>query len=180
MTLTEVIVYCVLLSLFSIMLFVNLPNRGNATAEDLHEVATEADYALKRLTLEAGNTSATSLTITKSPSGVVFLAANDDGYSNFTYTNAGEIAWKGWVGYFLQGDDLIRVWYPFKSGVARAAVTTAPNPSEMIASESRQVLCDKVTSFSIINAEANLWQFELKLNIDGSQATLTSGAAARN
>jgi hypothetical protein len=180
MTLTEVMVYCTLLSLFSLMLFVNLPNRGNATSEDLRAAASKADTVLEKMTLELGNASATSVTSSKSPTGIMFLSASGDGFTAFQYTTAGELAWHGWVGYFQEGDSLLRVWYPFKSGVARSAVTTTPSPSEMLKVGNRQVMGNGISALTISVPEANLWQIELKLAVDGSETTLVSGAAARN
>lgn len=180
MTLTELTVYCSLLSLFAVMLFVNLPTRGSATSEDLRAATSKGEAVLERLTLELGNASATSVTNSVSPPGIRFLAAAADGFTPFAYTAAGELAYQGWVGYFLDKGRLVRVWLPLGSASARTAVTTTPTASALLQTGKANVVCDDVNAFSVILAEANLWQIELKLNVDGSIATLVSGAGARN
>jgi hypothetical protein len=180
MTLTELIVYCLLLSLFGLMLFLNLPHRTDATTEDMHQAATIASKALARLSLELGNASASSVTQSKTPPGVMFLSANADGYSSFSYLSTGELAWLGWIGYFLDGGKLERVWYPFKAGVVRSAVTSTPVALELLRTGSPQILADGVAGFTVTAQSDNLWQFDLELSIEGSELTLTSGTGARN
>lgn len=180
MTLTEVMVYCVLLSLFCTMLFLTMPNRPNATAEDLEVATARADVALRQLTHELGNASASSVTQLTSPAGVAFLSGNSDGYKAFTYLASGEIGWYGWVAYVLDGGKLKRVWYPFKSPTARASVSTTPAASELLKTGKSEVLCQNVSTFAVTLPEANLWQFEIRLKVGASESTLTSGAGARN
>lgn len=180
MTLTEVMVYCILLSIFSMMVFLNLPQHTNATLVDLHEATTVANKALTRMTLEIGNASASSVSVTASPMGVMFLSGSSDGYGSFGYTSAGELAWRGWVGYFLDSTRLTRVWYPLPAPVARSAVSTPPTPATMLAGGTRTVVCDRVSRFVVSLPEANLWECELTLRVTGSEATLISGAGARN
>ncbi len=181
MTLTEVCVYCTLLSIFALMLFINLPTRGAATSEELRAAVSKADTVLERLTLELGNASANSVTQVKTaPAGLIFLTASIDGFEDFTYTSTGDLAWLGWVGYFQVDDKLVRLYYPFKAGVARSAITSTPTYAEMVKGGSGKVLCDDVSGFNITLPEANLWQFDLQLTVGGSQVTFTSGGGARN
>jgi hypothetical protein len=72
MTLTEVLVYCALLSMFTMLLFISLPTRDSATSEDLRNATSKADAVLERLTLELGNASASSVSHSVSPSGIIF------------------------------------------------------------------------------------------------------------
>lgn len=180
MTLTEVLVYCILLSLFLLLLFINLPTRGSVSSEDLRQAAASADNALERLTKELSNASATSVSSVASPPGVVFLVATNNGASNFTYTTSGELAWRGWVGYFLVDKALVRVWHPLGSAVDRSGVTTTPTYATMVASKKQSKLIGNVGGFTVSLPEANLWQFDLKMSVKGNITTVTSGAAARN
>lgn len=180
MTLTEVCVYCTLLSLFALMLFVNLPTRGNANAENLRAATSKADTLLERLTLELSNASASSVQTHTSPAGVLFLAATRDGFTSFTYTSTGDLAWLGWVGYFQDGNKLERVYLPLKSASARSAVTTTPSYEEMVKVGTRQVLTDDLVSFAVTSPEFNLWQLDVKLSLDGNQVALSTATGARN
>ena len=180
MTLTEVLVYCTLLGLFATMLFANLPQRGNQTTEDLRVATGQATQALRRVTLELSNASSSSVAAVSSPSGVIFLSAQANTATNFSYTSSGELAWQGWVGYFLQSGSLVRVWYPFSSGMARASVGTAPTAATMLAAGTSATICRGVNSFTITSPEANLWQAEIGLTVRGNMVTVSSGAGARN
>lgn len=180
MTLTEVVVYCTLLSIFSLMLFINLPTRSDVNSEDLRVATAKADDMLERLTLELGNSSATSVSSLLSPTGVRFLSASEDGFSNFSYTNDGQIAWLGWVGYFWHEQRISRVWYPFKSPMARSSIASAPSYAEMMAGGSQRIVCERVSNFAITSPETGLWQFQVELLVGQSRAALVSGAGARN
>ncbi len=181
MTLMEVLVYCMLLSLFSILLFVNLPTRDSASSEDLRQAVARADNALELLTQELSNSSDTSVTAITSPPGVIFLTGSARSETSFTYTADGQIAWIGWIGYFLVDKALVRVYYPLPSGgVARSSVTATPTYATMIATGTRNPVCADVEAFSVTIPEANLWQFDLRMNLRGNITTVTSGAGARN
>lgn len=180
MTLTEVCVYCTLLSMFALMLFVNLPTRGSAASESLRVATSKADTVLERLALELSNASASSITTSKTPAGVLFLVATGDGFTNFTYTSAGDLAWLGWVGYFQNASKLERIYLPLKTPSARSAVTTAPTYAEMVKGGTRKVLTDDLVSFAVSPTETNLWQADLRIALDGNQVTLSTAAGARN
>lgn len=176
----EVMVYCLLLSLFSLLLFVNIPRRGLTSSEDLRQAVASADNALERLTKELSNASATSVSAVASPPGVVFLVAAASPSTSFSYTTAGEIAWQGWVGYFLVDNALVRVWHPLPAPLPRSTVTATPTYETMITSKNQGRLVGGVSSFIVSLPEANLWQFDLKMDLKGNSTTVTSGAAARN
>lgn len=175
----EVCVYCTLLSLFALMMFLNLPSRGIFNSESVRATTSKADTVLERLVLELSNASATSVATTTSPTGVLFLVATD-GFTSFTYIDS-ELAWTGWVGYFQVDNRLVRVYYPYKTPVARASVTTTPTYAEMVLSGTSVVLTDDVVSFAVSLPESNLWQVDLKLNADGTnQVAVGTAAGARN
>ena len=180
MTLAEVVVYCGLLCVFSMMLFTNLPQRDSIASEDLRTATSQASTALSRWAVELSNASASSISVTTAPPGMLFLSAQSDLASNISYTSNGEIAWKGWVGYFQQGNTLVRVWYPLPASAARSAVGSAPLPTVMLSSGQKKVLSQKVKSFSVSSPEANLWQSGLTIDVKGSSVTVNSGVGARN
>ncbi len=180
MTLTEVVVYCVLLGVFTVMLFTNLPQRGNQTSEDLRLATSMAGKMLNDLTLELSNASSTSIVVSSSPAGVQFLSAQRDLSSSFSYTSSGELAWQGWIGYFLQKGDLVRVWYPLSSAVDRSSAGTAPTAATMLASGKLETIGRGVKSFVVSSPAANLWQIEIIFDVGGNQVTLSSASGARN
>ena len=180
MTLTEVMVYCVLLSFLSLLLFVNLPQAGNQSREDLRVATQQASRALNRLTLELSNSSASSVLLHSSPPGVQFLSAQSETGGSFSYTSGGELAWRGWVAYTLRGQELVRLWYPLPAPRARASVGSPPSLATMLSGGKSQVVCRGVRSFSALGAESNLWRAELVVSVGNSQTTVSSAAGARN
>ena len=180
MTLTEVVVYCVLLGVFTVMLFTNLPQRGNQASEDLRLATTVTGKILSDLTLELSNASSTSVAVSQSPVGIQFLSAQQNLASSFSYTSGGELAWRGWIGYFLRKGDLIRVWYPLSAAVERSSVGTAPTAATMLASGKIETIARGVKTLVVSSPAANLWQIEIVFDVGGSQVTLSSAAGARN
>lgn len=180
MSLAEVVVYCMLLTVFSLMLFTNLPQRDSLTREDLRTATNQAASVLSRWTVELSNASANSIAVSSSPPGVLFLSAQADRSSNFQYTSSGELAWQGWVGYFQQGSNLVRVWYPLPAGAARSTIATTPTPSMLLASGSTSTISGKVKNFSVTSPQANLWQADLQIDVKGSSVVLSSAVGARN
>ncbi len=180
MTLVEVAVYCVLLSLFSVVLFGSLPGASNASLEKLQDATVTANLDLTKLTMELSNSAAPSVTIFSKPPGIAFLAAVQEADQPFTYTLTGEIAWIGWVGYLWDGSTLTRYWYPLKAPSLLASVGKVPTPDTLITGGTSKALRGRVSQFSVSLKEAGLWQVELQTEVDGHFATLTSGVGARN
>lgn len=180
MTLTEVMVYVVLLSLFSVLLFTSLPTRNSAMSEDLRAAAARADTVLERIALELGNSSASSVLASQSPPGVVFLSASSDGFAPITYTTEGEIAWLGWLAYLQEGDRLVRIWAPFASAVGRARVGQPPTLDALRKQGTATVVTSNVERFTVRTEEANVWLFDLRVSVAGNATTLVSGTGARN
>lgn len=180
MTLVEVVVYCMLLTVFSLMLFTNLPQRDSLTREDLRTATNQAATVLSRWAVELSNASASSISVTSSPPGVLFLSAQADRATNFRYLSSGELAWQGWVGYFQQGSNLVRVWYPLPAATARSAVVTTPSPTMMLASGKSSTISQKVRRFVVTSPQANLWQAELRVDVKGNSVGVSSAVGARN
>ncbi len=180
MSLVEVVVYCGLLTLFSIMLFTNLPHRDSVSREDLRTAANVASRILDQWSVELSNASGNSIVVTTSPSGMIFLSAQDNRSSNFSYTSSGDLAWQGWVGYFQQGSSLVRVWYPLSGGTTRSAVASAPSPTVMLASGTSRTLSKNLKSFSVTAPQANLWQAKIQIDVKGNSVDLTSAVGVRN
>lgn len=180
MTLVEVAVYCVLLSIFSVVMFMTLPSRTSGSLEKLQEAAVTANADLGRMTQEMSNASASSIVVTSSPVGVIFLSAATDMGQPFTYTSSGGIAWAGWVGYFLEGSVLTRYWLPLKTAVARDAVGTVPTATSLISAGVAQRMKGKVNSLLITSPESNVWQVTIQVEVDGHKVKFSSGTGARN
>lgn len=184
MTLTEVLVYITLLSLFTILIFVNLPRTTNQSLEDIQEATVVAQASLTRMSLELGNSSASSVSTPPEQDSLVFLGLSADGRQPAGYTESGKLAWAGWVAYSqLRGftPTLVRSWKALPRPLAREDILDLLTVADVTREETHPtILARNVKSFSVLATDGGVWQMKLTLEVHGSTVTISSSAKPRN
>lgn len=178
MTLTEVLIYCAILGLFSGMLFLSLPSRTNASLSDLEEATVRAGAVLERVSVEVSNSSSQTVQMTSDLPGLVFATATDDRSKPYSYSGE-EIAWRGWIGYLHEDTVLRRYWLPF--GAPRPAELLGPQPTVAeLKSGQGVVVLTEVESFEAHLAESGLWRVALTTRVGGSTSLVETAVGVRN
>ncbi len=179
MTLTEVIVYCFLLAVFSVTAFLSMPASQNRSLENLEHATTEMSLVMTRLSKEMSNSSRSRVIVSTEPRGVVFLSASTPAREVFTYNSSGELLWEGWVGYFLVKGELLRTWQPLKVPAVVASVGSAPMTQELLGARPVPV-ARGINEFRVVPEKGNVFRITARLEIQGSSMELQSGVVVRN
>lgn len=176
MTLMEVVVYCALLSLFSVMMFLTLPTRQNQATLALQEAAQEAAVALRKISQELANSSRSHVVTNKDPQSLVFLSAVPSDDREFAYFSDGAIAWTGWVAYLAQDGKLVRHWSPYSAPLAASKVGLPPS----FQTRGGQAIVKSLSSISAAESAPKVWSVSLTVAADGSQIEMRTAVEVRN
>lgn len=175
MSLVEVMVYCMLLALFSAAVFVSLPSRATRTTQDLHQATSQASLALTRLVSELDNSLAS--TVSNTDSSILFLSATPQ-KGGLRYDSEGELLWQGWVAYVYEKPTLTRYWLPLASESVKSGVGTTPT-LDQVRKGSARVIARGVTFFSVTRESSSLWVFQARVEVGGSFHRLRTGGGPR-
>lgn len=178
-TLTEVLVYCALLSIFSTIFFLSLPGRGFQSSEDIQQASQSANFALNALSSRISNSAATHIRTHEKPSGLIFLSAQVKSGAPFEYTKSGELGWLQWEGVFWEEDQLVSYSIPFEQATALTSVEKAPSWEEF-SKYKRRVLVQNVRAFKYDVNKYGSWILFLEVQSGQSWQQLRTGAKPRN
>ncbi len=178
LSLIETVIFCSLLSLFSVVAFLSLPGRSNRASLALQEASQEGGIALRKLTNELANSSTASVRTLDPQTGLVFLTAVPDGGIEFQYSSKGEIEWSGWVAYIEQDGALVRHSFPF-SQVSYLNTTEAPRFGSYRYSGG-QPMVRSLASLQFKEDAPGLWQIYLTVSVESSKMELRTATQVRN
>ena len=175
MSLVEVMVYCLLLALFSAIAFVSLPGRATRTTQELQDATSQASLALTRLVGELDNSLAN--TVTSDERSIYFLSATPE-KGRLRYDSEGELLWQGWVAYVYDKPTLTRYWLPLASESVKSGVGKTPS-LDQIRSGSSRVVARGVTYFSITRESTSFWVFQARVEVGAAFHRLRTGGGPR-
>ena len=177
MTLMEVVVYCALLSLFSIMMFLTLPTRSSQATLALQEAAQEAAVALRKISQELANSSRSHVSSSKEPPWLTFPSAVPKDDREFAYFSDGGIAWTGWVAYLAQDGKLMRHWSPYSAPTASSKLGLPPSFGN---TKGGQPIVKALSSISAHESAPKVWTIALTVAADGSEIEMRTAVEVRN
>ena len=167
MSLMEVVVYCSLLSLFSVMIFLTIPVRSGNSQMALQEAYNEGAAALRLISRELANSSGDKLS---------FLSAAPEDGGAFEYDTQGNIQWTGWLTYGRQEFSLVRHWNPFSRPSSLSAV---PSLTQMTGAPAETVIRD-LQSFKVWETAAGCCNFRLTIRVEESDVEVGAAVVVRN
>lgn len=176
MSLMEVVVYCCLLSLFSVMLFLTIPVRSGNSQMALQEAYNEGAATLRLISRELANSSRAKLVIDRNGDELSFLSAAPEDGGAFEYDTQGNIQWTGWLTYADQKFSLVRFWRPFNKPLSVSAV---PSPAQMPQAPVETVIRD-LQSFKVWEEPAGCCNFRLTIRVEDSQVEVGAAVVVRN
>lgn len=175
-SLLEVTLYMVLLSLFAVVFFVSLPVRSNTAQENLSRAMEKGSLLLNKIHQGITNSASTAVKSWSEGEGLIFLSAVDPGSAAFQYESQGEIKWKEWRMYVLQGQNLFYDTYPYDPNNESVFL----KPDTMVSRlDSDEVVLSEVTSFQALMNDG-VWSIRLELKPGQSSFTLETAAVPRN
>jgi len=175
-SLLEVTLYMVLLSLFAVVFFVSLPVKTNTAQENLGRSVEKGSLLLNKIHQGITNSASTAVKSWSEGEGLIYLSAVDPNSASFQYKSEGEIQWKEWRMYVLQGRNLFYDTYPYDP--ANQSVFLKP---ETMASrlDSDEVVLSDVASFQAMRNDG-VWSIKVELESGRSSFTLETAAVPRN
>ena len=176
MSLMEVVVYCCLLSLFSVMLFLTLPVRSGNSQLALQEAYNEGAATLRLISRELANSSRSKLVIDKSGDELSFLSAAPEDGGAFEYDTQGNIQWTGWLTYGEQKFSLFRYWSPFSKPSPLSSVLSLAQlgrgPAEVVVRD--------LQSFRVWEEPTGCCNFRLTIRVEESSVEVGAAVVVRN
>jgi len=176
MSLMEVVVYCSLLSLFSVMIFLTIPVRSGNSQMALQEAYNEGAAALRLISRELANSSRAKLVVDRSGDKLSFLSAAPEDGGAFEYDTQGNIQWTGWLTYGRQEFSLVRHWNPFSRPSSLSAV---PSLTQMTGAPAETVIRD-LQSFKVWETAAGCCNFRLTIRVEESDVEVGAAVVVRN
>lgn len=176
MSLLEVVVYCFLLSLFSVMLFLTLPVRNADSHMALQEANNEGAAALRLISRELANSSRSKLMVDSKGQGLSFLSGTPEDGGAFEYDTQGQVLWTGWLSYSVQKSSLVRYWRPFSKPSPLSSVL-ALNQMGSVAPE---VVIRDLQEFKVWEQPSGCCNFRLAITVDRSSVEVGAAVLVRN
>lgn len=179
LTLMEVVVHCVLLSLFTIIVFGSIPRRQTDSMRELQQASMEANQALTEIGLDLANGNGRIVHL-QNPPTLAIPVASQDRRTPFVHTSAGETLWYGWAVYRLEGDRLYRYYQAFPEPTVSARIAAEPGLELLPTSGAREVVARHLSSFQTTLVKPGLWQVSMSVALGDSEAKLSFRGRPRN
>ena len=176
MSLMEVVVYCCLLSLFSVMIFLTIPVRSGNSQMALQEAYNEGAAALRLISRELANSSRAKLEVNGSGDKLSFLSAAPEDGGAFEYDTQGKIQWTGWLVYAQQEFSLVKFWKPFSSPSSLSAVPSLSQMGEVPA----ETVIRELQGFKVWQQPAGCCNFRLTIRVEESNVEVGAAVVVRN
>jgi hypothetical protein len=178
LSLVEMMVYCVLLSLFATIFFISLPVRNNAGVENLSLSAERAGTLLNKLHQGIANSAVGKVSSLKGGQGIIFLSATNAATEKFQYSDSGALLWRQWEYYLLDGEQIVHSSLPLEKA-SKLSATGVPPDLNSSSGIQKEVFASGVKGFEVAQDEG-AWSLRLVLEVDGSTYQIETAARPRN